>query len=335
MIRYTSGDLLKSEAEALVNPVNCAGVMGKGLALQFKKAFPDCFPHYREACAAGRLIPGSVLVFERDAAAGPRYIISFPTKRHWKEKSREEYIARGLENLLKTAEERHIRSVALPALGCGLGGLSWVRVRKIIEEKLSESTVEFVVYAPEAASDSAHAQTADAEAVLLHLIRLVKLYKDKSPEPSVTLLELQKLVYFAERLGAGFGFRFVKGHYGPYTNLAAVLAQTDRRLLIKSGSGLFKVLNFTDYVFAKAAEGRTAQDAVYSKLAALIDGFETPCGLELLATADWILENEAPEDNRDLVRKIHVWNLHKKRFSEEDILRAKDRLARTFGRQSR
>jgi O-acetyl-ADP-ribose deacetylase (regulator of RNase III) len=90
MIRCTSGDLLKSEAEALVNPVNCAGVMGKGLALQFKKAFPECFPHYREACAAGCLLPGSVLVFERSAAAGPRYIISFPTKRHWREKSREE-----------------------------------------------------------------------------------------------------------------------------------------------------------------------------------------------------------------------------------------------------
>jgi O-acetyl-ADP-ribose deacetylase (regulator of RNase III) len=330
MIRCTSGDLLKSEAEALVNPVNCAGVMGKGLALQFKKAFPECFPHYREACASGCLVPGSVLVFERSAAAGPRYIISFPTKRHWREKSREEYIVRGLEDLLKTAEELHIRSAALPALGCGLGGLSWERVRKIIEDKLSESTVEFVVYAPEAASDSEHAQTADASSVLLHFIRLVKLYKDRSPEPSVTLLELQKLVYFAERLGAGFGFRFVKGHYGPYTNLAALLGKTDRRLLTKSGCGLFKVLNFTEYAFAKAAEGRTAQDAVYSKLASLIDGFETPDGLELLASADWVLENEAPQDDADLVRRIHARNLRKKSFSEEHILQAQDRLARTF-----
>jgi hypothetical protein len=146
----------------------------------------------------------------------------------------------------------------------------------------------------------------------------------------VTLLELQKLVYFAERLGAGFGFRFVKGHYGPYTNLAAVQAQTDRRLLIKSGSGLFKVLNFTDHAFAKAAEGRTAQDPVYTKLASLLDGFETPDGLELLASADWILENEAPLDDADLVRRIHARNLRKKRFSEEHILQAQGRLARTF-----
>jgi O-acetyl-ADP-ribose deacetylase (regulator of RNase III) len=126
MIEDGSGDLLSSTADALVNPVNTVGVMGKGLALAFKKRFPDNFAAYRTA----EVVIGKMFVFERPVA--PRWIINFPTKRHWREASRVEDVRAGLVDLVEQLRQREISSVAIPALGCGLGGLEWTDVRPMI-----------------------------------------------------------------------------------------------------------------------------------------------------------------------------------------------------------
>ena len=127
MIEYAQGDMLKCEAEALVNTVNCVGVMGRGIAVQFKKMFPENFAAYAAACKRKEVQPGRMFVFETDELTFPRIIINFPTKRHWRGKSRIEDIESGLMALVATIRERGICSVAIPPLGSGLGGLDWHR----------------------------------------------------------------------------------------------------------------------------------------------------------------------------------------------------------------
>jgi len=147
MIRYVRGDIFKANTEALVNPVNCVGVMGRGLALSFKNLFPDNFRAYAEVCRRGALVPGRMFVFETDLDT-PRYIINFPTKRHWRDGSRLEDIEAGLTALAEEIRSRGIRSVAVPPLGCGLGGLEWADVRPRIERALSGLDAEVVVFEP-------------------------------------------------------------------------------------------------------------------------------------------------------------------------------------------
>ena len=156
MIELRQGDILQDDAEALVNTVNCVGTMGRGLALQFKKAFPENFKFYEEACERGEVRPGAMLVFPTGRLTPPRYVINFPTKRHWKGKSRMEDIDSGLDALIKTVGKLGIRSVAVPPLGCGLGGLRWSQVRPRIEAAFRAlPEVEVRLYALSGAPDVA------------------------------------------------------------------------------------------------------------------------------------------------------------------------------------
>ena len=149
MIRYKEGDILSEDVEALVNTVNCVGVMGRGIALQFKKAFPNNFKAYEVVCKRNQLQPGEVFVYETGTLTNPRYVINFPTKRHWRGKSRMEDIETGLAALTLEIETRNIRSIAIPPLGSGLGGLAWAEVRPRIEEALAElDDVDVVIYEP-------------------------------------------------------------------------------------------------------------------------------------------------------------------------------------------
>ena len=149
MIRFETGDILAEDAEALINTVNCVGVMGRGLALQFKKAFPENFHAYAVACRRGEVRPGHLFVFETGRPANPRYIINFPTKRHWRDKSRPEDIEAGLADLTRRIRERGIRSIAIPPLGAGLGGLDWRAVRQRIEAAFqSLDDVDVVIFEP-------------------------------------------------------------------------------------------------------------------------------------------------------------------------------------------
>ena len=150
MIELRRGDLLKQNAEALVNAVNCVGVMGRGIALQFRKAFPENFKIYEAACKRGEVKPGEMLVFDTHQVTNPRYIINFPTKRHWRDQSRITDIESGLEALVKEVHDRGISSIAVPALGCGLGGLKWSEVRLRIEKAFAKvPDVQVWLFEPE------------------------------------------------------------------------------------------------------------------------------------------------------------------------------------------
>ena len=144
-----SGSLLEADAEALVNPVNTVGVMGQGLALQFMHRFPEMFEDYQNACQKGLLTPGRMHTYETGFPRNPRFIINFPTKRHWREPSRIEDVESGLRALADEICVRGIKSIAVPALGCGNGGLEWQQVLPLIQSYLGHLTdVEFIVFPP-------------------------------------------------------------------------------------------------------------------------------------------------------------------------------------------
>jgi O-acetyl-ADP-ribose deacetylase (regulator of RNase III) len=325
------GDILHSDAQALVNTVNCVGIMGRGVALQFRKAFPDNFKFYEEACDGGEVRLGSMLVFDRNRITGPRYIINFPTKQHWKSKSRLEDIEAGLKDLVRKVRELHIHSIAVPPLGCGLGGLKWSDVRPRIEAAFHLlPEVEVSLFEPSGAPDAAkmvkHRKAPEMTKGRAALLALMRRYLAAVMDPSVSLLEVHKLMYFLQEAGEGLRLKYEKAVYGPYaTNLRHVLSaieghfvvgygdaedDPDKPLELKKGAG-------------EAAERFLAEfpDTLrrFDHVANLIEGFETPLGMELLATVHWVAAREGAQTLPEAIEKTYSWNERKRAFSEKHI----------------
>jgi O-acetyl-ADP-ribose deacetylase (regulator of RNase III) len=284
MITFTSGNLLDSKAEALVNTVNTVGVMGKGIALMFKEAFDDNFKAYKAACKREDVRVGQMFVTERHQFVGPKWIINFPTKKHWRSPSEMEWIEEGLEDLKRVILERNIRSIALPPLGSGNGGLNWYEVRVKIEAAMASlSDVEVIVYEPTSKYQNvAKRQGVEALTPARALVaELVRRYWILGIECS--LLEIQKLAYFLERNVARLA---LDGSY----------LHCDKRL---GDAGPLDVIWFDDERQARVAvylatEAKLYQPALEAT-STLIDGFESPLGMELLATVDWLLHRDKIE----------------------------------------
>jgi len=151
MLQFKKGNIFNEKVEALVNTVNCVGVMGKGIALQFKKKFPQNYLAYKKACQEKQVKIGKMFVYKLQLFGNPKYIINFPTKRHWKEKSKLEYIGVGLKDLVTTINKFKIKSIAIPPLGCGLGGLDWKLVKGLLEEELKpvKDKLEIIIFTPQ------------------------------------------------------------------------------------------------------------------------------------------------------------------------------------------
>ena len=237
MVRYVEGDILKANTDALVNTVNCVGVMGRGIALQFKKAFPENFKAYAAACKRKEVQPGRMFVYATGQLAGPRFIINFPTKVHWRGKSRLEYIESGLEALLAEIRKLGIRSIAIPPLGSGLGGLAWTEVRRLIDRALAEvPEVEAEIYEPVGAPATAATRAVGPPPTMTPgcsaLVGLIERYLSALMDPAITLLEVHKLMYFLQSAGEPLRLRYAKAWYGPYAeNLRHVLADVESRLI--------------------------------------------------------------------------------------------------------
>ena len=213
MIHLVSGNLLEAETEALVNTVNCVGVMGKGIALQFKQAFPDNFKDYAQACDKGKVRMGRMFVYRTDRMFHPKYIINFPTKRHWKAKSRLEDIELGLKDLMRVIKDLGIKSIAVPPLGSGLGGLNWEEVkRKIIDSFDGVLDVEVLLYEPKGAPKSDEIPIATSKPRMTRgralLVKLLDIYRSQGYRHN--LLEIQKLMYFLQEAGEKLRLKFKK-----------------------------------------------------------------------------------------------------------------------------
>jgi len=331
MIKYKTGNILEEEAEALVNTVNCVGFMGRGIALLFKKAWPENFKAYAAACRRQEVQPGRMLVFETGRLTNPRYIINFPTKRHWRGKSRIEDIEAGLGALVAEIRQRGIRSVALPPLGAGLGGLNWAEVRSRIERAIQElPEVRVVVFEPVGTPGLPRSMRRGRVPKMTSgraaLVGLMDRYLAGLLDPFVSLLELHKLMYFMQEAGEPLRLRFAKGPYGPYAeNLRHVLSEIDGYYISGYGAGgdaPDKVLELVsgavnDARRTLAARPRTRQR--FERVARLVEGFESPFGLELLATVYWIALHEHPASEGELIERFYGWADRKSQFSPRQI----------------
>jgi len=334
MIEYRTGNILEVDAEALVNSVNCVGFMGRGIALQFKKAWPENFKAYVAACRRQEVQPGKMFVFETGRLTNPRYIINFPTKRHWRGKSRIEDIEAGLRALVDEIRGRGIRSVAIPPLGSGLGGLDWSEVRVRIEQALGElAGVHVTVFEPTEAlplpKSMRRGKVPKMTPGRAALVGLMERYVGGLLDPFVSLLELHKLMYFMQEAGEPLRLRFAKAPYGPYAeNLRHVLHAIEGYYTFGYGAGgdqPDKVLEFVPGAAEDArhvlAERRKTQER-FERVGQLVEGFESPYGLELLATVHWIATRERPATADELVQLFYAWDGRKRRFSPGQILLA-------------
>lgn len=324
MIKFTSGNLLDADVQVLVNTVNTVGVMGKGIALMFKERFSENFRLYAAACKAKQVHTGKMFITRVSELDGPEWIVNFPTKQHWRAASQINWVRDGLVDLKDFLIRENIRSVAIPPLGAGNGGLDWKQVKPEIEAILGGLQTEILVFEPidkyqNVEKKSGVETLTPARALIAELVRR---YWVLGMECSI--LEIQKLAWFLERAVEKFNpednpldLKFVAHHYGPYANrLQHLLNNLDGSYLHCnkriSDADPLEVIWFDekrrDYVQAYlGSEARKYQKALEST-AELIDGFESPFGMELLATVDWLLIKERVEPRLSAIRDgIEQW----------------------------
>ena len=336
MIEFKTGDILGEDAEALVNTVNCVGFMGRGIALQFKRAYPENFKLYEAACRREEVEPGRMLVFETGKLTNPRYIINFPTKRHWRGKARMGDLEMGLDDLVRVIRDKEIRSIAVPPLGAGLGGLEWSEVRSRINRYLADlEGVRVVVFEPHSDSEPAASYRAAGVPKMTTsravLVRLMQRYLSGLLDPSVSLLEVHKLMYFMQEADEPLRLQFAKAPYGPYAaNLRHVLQAIEGYYVSGYGYGgdepdkpLQLVPGAVDDAQHVLAASSVTSDR-FQRVSDLVEGFESPFGLELLATVHWVIKHDHPASEDDLLRDVYAWNDRKKRFTRNQILLAAD-----------
>jgi O-acetyl-ADP-ribose deacetylase (regulator of RNase III) len=319
MITFTAGNLLEADVEAMVNTVNTVGVMGKGVALMFKEAFPENFRAYQHACKEKRVRLGEVFATERKDLLGPKWIINFPTKGHWRYPSKIEWVQEGLNDLARFIQDKKISSIAVPPLGSGNGGLNWSEVRPLIEASLgSLKDVTVIVYEPTAKYQNVAKREGveNLTAPRALVAEMVRRYSILGIE--CTLLEVQKLGYFLERsvdvlkLDNKFKFAFAPNKFGPYSEklkhllngLDGSYLHCDKRL---ADAGPFETIRFDDTKRDKVSAFLTSPEAKEYRPALeatteLIDGLESPFGMELLATVDWLLTDQGIEPRVEAVR---------------------------------
>lgn len=323
------GDLLQQDADAIVNTVNTVGVMGKGIALQFKQKWPENYKAYVKACERHEVQPGKMFIYDAGGLLRPRYIINFPTKRHWREPSRMEDIDAGLLDLIRQVKELKIHSIALPPLGCGNGGLDWNEVRPRIEQAFAGlPDIAVHLFAPEGAPSPQEQEIRTEKprltSVRAALIKILAAYR--TLEYSLTRLEAQKLAYFLEEAGEPLKMKFAANRYGPYShNLEHALKGIDGHYLRgvgdRSGPGEIQVAEGAaeeaEAFLTKAAEAETAGRV--RRVTGLISGYETPYGMELLATVHWVATRPPHAKNADeAVAAVHAWSNRKRELMSRE-----------------
>ena len=328
MIEQGTGNLLEADVEALVNTVNCVGQMGKGIALQFKQAYPKNFAAYQKAVRAGEVRPGAMFVFATAQTQNPKLIINFPTKRHWRNNSRLEDIASGLTALVEEIRNRKIQSIAIPPLGCGNGGLDWDVVRPMIVAALAPlPEVRVMLYSPSGApaATTMPVRTPEPKMTTARALFVKAIDQYRQCAYRLTLLEIQKLAYFLQEAGEPLKLNYQAGHYGPYAaNLNKVLERIEGHFIRGYGDSQKPdvPIALLDGAVALADNFLREQPAALARLqrvAALIEGFETPYGMELLASTHWVGSHAEPHaiSDKEAVLAVHCWNPRKREIFKE------------------
>ncbi|MFZ4634977.1 MAG: type II toxin-antitoxin system antitoxin DNA ADP-ribosyl glycohydrolase DarG [Saprospiraceae bacterium] len=323
MIQFIEGNLLESQAEALVNTVNTVGVMGKGIALQFKKEYPENYKEYVKACKDKTIAIGKLLVIEEQTLmGGKKTIINFPTKTDWRKPSEYSYIEQGLTALVRIIQARGIKSLALPPLGAGNGGLEWSRVKAMIEKHLSAVDCLVLVYQPnyvvqEVLRKERVALTPARAMLLAVLFDLVR-----SGE-FVSEFAAEKVAYFLQRFGAKdvFKLEFQPNFYGPYSGkVKHVLYYLNGSYLSgysakdkKPFDELSLVMDAERDVLAFLSERKEADyTQIVDKTKQFLQGFYSAFGLELLSSIDFIAQKHATNDSNLITEHLLNWSDRKK-----------------------
>ena len=331
MINYLKGNLLDADTQALVNTVNTVGVMGKGIALQFKERFPVNYKLYSEACKKGEVVIGKMFVVKENTFKGEKIIINFPTKTEWFKKSQYSYIEDGLKDLIKVIDQYKIKSIAIPPLGSGNGGLKWEKVKSLMNEYLGDLETEIIIYEPNAevkeilAKESKKDVNLTAPRAML-LFALAK-YERRGETPSV--FAANKIAYFLQQSGEHLRLDFVAYTYGPYAQaLDKVLYALNGKYI--SGMEQMNAKPFepielkyeqfdevNDYVKNKLTPvQRIRLDSVFN----LIEGFESTLGLEILSSIHFLLSQNKNLTKLELLEKIQSWNNRKKGIIKEKYI---------------
>ncbi len=341
MIDYTKGNILQADTEALVNTVNTVGVMGKGIALAFKKAFPENFKIYRQLCEDKKFDIGDLLI-TNTGQIRPKFIVNFPTKKHWRRRSEIEFIEIGMKKLVKEIKEKQIKSIAIPPLGCGNGGLNWSDVKTVILRELEgvDKDVEVVIYEPgfnnQEVKPKKQITLTPARAMLLTSLRNYQVLGY-----SINLLVIQKIAYFLQRFGEPLNLQYEKGHYGPYSHKLQHLARYLNGYFLNFKYETTKPstpvdLRNMDKVEVYNKENLTSeQNNRLRDVQSLIEGFESPYGLELLATVDFIKEKEEIEDVDKILQEIGKWTKRKKKLMKPFHIKVAHERLKEYYRQQR
>lgn len=332
------GDLLKDRSEAIVNTVNCVGVMGKGIALQFKQKWPENFNAYAAACERNIVRPGKMFIYDLGELARPRFIVNFPTKTHWRGDSKIEYIEKGLNDLVLQVERLGIESIALPPLGCGNGGLDWPTVRKLVLKAFEEHPqVKVDLFEPKGAPPPREMVNRTDKPrmtrVRAAIIKVISIYREM--EYALSKIEVQKLAYFLEEAGQPMNLAFTKHNYGPYSDkLRHVLKAMDGHYIRGvgdfSGNSEIAIMSTApseadEFIFTSADDELRYH---VERVRYLIEGFETPYGMELLSTVHWVRTRESHVRTlNDAIAAVKSWNQRKRAIlSSEHIQLAWNRL---------
>jgi O-acetyl-ADP-ribose deacetylase (regulator of RNase III) len=334
-MKYIKGNLLEAQTQALVNTVNTVGVMGKGIALQFKEAFPMNFKIYAAACKKKELQPGKLLVVKEQTLQGEKIIINFPTKTEWYMKSKYEYVEEGLKELVKVIDEYKIESIAIPPLGCGNGGLNWDKVKPMIEKHLGHfCNVNIQVFEPNAAVKEILKQQEANKEIKLTPARAMLLYAMfyyESLGENASLFVANKLAYFLQRLGEKSlnKLKFEAHHYGPYAVQVEHLLHNVNGKYLKGleqmNAKAFEPLELqydklqevSEYV---KKELSAEQRSRLSNLVKLIDGFQSALSLEILATVDYVRKDKPGITQEDITKTIHNWSDRKRKLFQKKYI---------------
>lgn len=328
MITVAKGNLLEADVEALINTVNTVGVMGKGIALQFRRAYPAMFRAYEAAAKAGQVELGRMHVWSNDALSGPRYIINFPTKSHWRARSQLADIEAGLENLVEVVRDLGIASIAVPPLGCGNGGLAWEQVEpRILAAFDGIASVDVRIYPPAGAPAAAAMPTGTPRPPWTvgkaALVDLVSRYAGEVLD--VSIIEVQKLMYFLQEAGEPLRLAYRKAHYGPYAeNLQHVLKAVEGHFLSGFGDGSLPLASAETITAVHDAPEQAAAflaahpqtRAREERVLSLASGWESAYGLELLSTVHWVAVNDTPAaaDRDAAAARVAAWSPRKARM---------------------
>jgi O-acetyl-ADP-ribose deacetylase (regulator of RNase III) len=340
MIRIIEGNMMQSEAEALVNTVNTVGVMGKGIALQFKQAFPSNHKQYAAACKSQALQVGQLLaIWDQNLELGRKLIINFPTKIHWRNPSKYEYIENGLVALRALLISENIKSIAIPPLGCGLGGLDWHKVKPMIETALQDLDTEIMIYAPNNSIKNILQQKEVKKEVKLSPARAALLYvlfAFESLGEYSSLFSANKLAYFLQRNGQNLKLDFKAHHYGPYAmGVEKVLYHLNGVYLKGMEQGSTKPFESLKLNYEKWDEIKNyvendlplADAQRVKNVIQFLSAFTSELSLEILASVDFIMLENPTYTIDDVMTKIAQWNPRKQQlFKQEYVQIAYDHL---------